>query len=172
MFKIDIHTHILPENLNEITDTFSDSRFLRFDYIDSKSGKLQKDGLSFRQISCNCWDLSVRKTDCDKTNVDIQVLSTLPVLFSYWAQDDESLILARFLNDHIYNCAIKEPNRFIGLGTIPMQNTNMAIEEMDRCINTLNFPGIEIGTNVNGKNLSNPEFFPIFNSGETNCCSW
>ena len=171
MFKIDIHTHILPENLNEITDTFSDSRFLRFDYIDSKSGKLQKDGLSFRQISCNCWDLSVRKTDCDKTNVDIQVLSTLPVLFSYWAQDDESLILARFLNDHIYNCTIKEPNRFIGLGTIPMQNTNMAIEEMDRCINTLNFPGIEIGTNVNGKNLSNPDFFPIFEHAEKIGCS-
>ena len=171
MFKIDIHTHILPKNLNEIIDTFSDPRYLRFNYIDSKAAMLQKDGISFRQVSCNCWDLGARNRDCDKTNINIQVLSIIPALFSYWARDNENLILARFLNDHINKCVTKEPNRFIGLGTIPMQNTNMAIEEMERCIRTLNFPGIEIGTNVNGKNLSDPEFLPIFEHAEKIGCS-
>ena len=101
MFKIDIHTHILPENLNEVTGKFSDSRFLRINPIDSKSIMLNKDGKEFRKVNCNCWDHKVRIKECDNTKVNIQVLSTIPVLFSYWAKDDEGLTLAQFLNDHI-----------------------------------------------------------------------
>ncbi len=166
MFKIDIHTHILPENLNEVTNTFSDPRFLRMDPIDDKSAMLKKDGAAFRKVDCNCWNHKKRIQECDSTSVDVQVLSTIPVLFSYWAKDDEGLTLSKFLNNHIAEFVRDEPNRFIGLGTIPMQNTDLAIEEMDRCVNELKFPGIEIGSNVNGKNLSEAEFHPIFEHAE------
>ncbi|SVB99010.1 uncharacterized protein METZ01_LOCUS251864, partial [marine metagenome] len=57
------------------------------------------------------------------------------------------------------------------IGTIPMQNTNYAIQEMDRCINDLNLPGIQIGSNVNGKNLSCEKFQPIFDHAEKIGCS-
>jgi len=171
LFKIDIHTHILPENLNDVTGKFTDSRFLTIDPIDKTSAMLKKDGKSFRKVDCNCWNHQARINDCDDTKVNMQVLSTLPVLFSYWAQDDECLALSQFLNNHIAHICREEPQRFIGLGTIPMQNTDMAISEMERCVNELKFPGIEIGSNINGKNLSIEKFQPIFEHAEKIGCS-
>ena len=171
MFKIDIHTHILPENLNEVTGTFSDPRFLKIDPINDTSAQLKKDGKSFRRVNCNCWDHKERIKDCDNTSVNMQVLSTLPVLFSYWAKDDECYFLSQFLNDHINKICKKEPKKFIGIGTIPMQNTDYAIQEMDRCINDLNLPGIQMGSNINGKNLSSKKFQPIFEHAEKLECS-
>ena len=171
MFKIDIHTHILPENLNELTNTFSDPRFLRMDVIDDKSAMLKKDRTNFRKVDCNCWDHQKRIQECISTSVDVQVLSTIPVLFSYWAKDDEGLMLSKFLNNHIAKVVRDEPSRFIGLGTVPLQNPNMAIAEMDRIVNELKFPGIEIGSNVNGYNLSEEKFHPIFEHAEKIGCS-
>ena len=171
MFKIDIHTHILPENLNEVTNSFSDPRFLRMELIDDQSAMLKKDGEAFRKVDCNCWNHQKRIQECDTTRVDVQVLSTIPVLFSYWAKDDEGLMLSRFLNDHIAKVVRDAPKRFIGLGTVPMQNIDLAIEEMDRCITKLNLPGIEIGSNVNGRNLSEAEFQPIFEHAEKIGCA-
>ena len=171
MFKIDIHTHILPENLNNLTDTFSDSRFLRMDIIDSNSAMLRKDDNAFRKVDCNCWNHHVRLNDCKLAKVDVQVLSTIPVLFSYWAKDIECYSLAKFLNDHISETCKNNHKKFLGLGTIPMQNTDLAITEMDRCINELDLKGIEIGSNINGLNLSDIRFNPIFEHAEKIGCS-
>jgi len=171
MFKIDIHTHILPKNLNELTNTFSDPRFLHLDPIDDKVAMLNKDGKSFRQVDCNCWNHQARMKECLSAGVDVQVLSTIPVLFSYWAEDDECLSLSQFLNNHIAQICKTESTRFIGLGTIPMQNTDLAMAEMDRCVSNLNFPGIQIGSNINGLNLSEEKFHPIFEHAENIGCS-
>ena len=171
MLKIDIHTHIIPENLNQITNDFSDNRHLKIESIDKNSALLIKDGILFRKIECNCWDYKRRIIDCNKSDVNLQVLSTIPVLFSYWAEDKECLRLSEFLNNHISAVCDSEPNQFIGLGTIPMQNTNLAIQEMDRCINTLKLPGIQIGSNINGKNLNEEKFLPIFEHAEKIDCS-
>lgn len=171
MFKIDIHTHILPENLNEITNTFSDPRFLRMDAIDDKTAMLRKENKVFRQVDCNCWSHQARTKECNETGVNIQVLSTIPALFSYWATDDECLSLSKFLNDYIGEICRTEPGKFISLGTIPMQNTELAIAEMDRCVNELNLPGIAIGSNINGLNLSEERFQPIFEHAERIGCS-
>ena len=171
MFKIDIHTHILPENLNEVSRRFSDSRFLQIDLLDDRSAMLKKDGKAFRNVDCNCWNYKIRIEESDKIHVDIQVLSTIPVLFSYWAEDNDCLTLSQFLNDHIAEICREEPHRFIGLGTIPMQNTEMAISEMDRCINELNLRGIEIGSNINGENLSAEKFHSVFEHAEKLGCS-
>ncbi|MAJ43979.1 MAG: 2-amino-3-carboxymuconate-6-semialdehyde decarboxylase [Candidatus Marinimicrobia bacterium] len=171
MFKIDIHTHILPENLNEITGKFSDNRFLYFDSINENTAMLSKEGKSFRKIECNCWNHKIREKDCIETSVDMQVLATIPALFSYWSKKEECLLLSRFINDHIFEICKDKPSKFLGLGTIPMQDTEMAIYEMDRCINQLNFPGIEIGSNINGLNLSEERFSPIFEHAEKINCS-
>ena len=171
MLKIDIHTHILPENLNEMTNTFSDPRFLRMDAIDDNTAMLRKDEKAFRQVNCNCWSHHARMKECHVTGVNVQVLSTIPVLFSYWAKDDECLVLSKFINDHIAHICHEESTKYIGLGTIPIQNTNLAIAEMDRCVNELNLPGIEIGSNINGLNLSEERFQPIFEHAEKIGCS-
>ena len=170
MFKIDIHTHIIPENLNLLTGTLSDSRFLRLDKLDDQNAILKRDHQNFRDIGCNCWHAPKRIKECNDLDVNIQVLSTIPILFSYWADDEECLKLSQFINDHISQTIQEHPENFLGLGTIPMQNIDFAIQEMDRCLSDLKLQGIEIGSNVNGENLSEEQFSPIFEHAEKIGC--
>jgi aminocarboxymuconate-semialdehyde decarboxylase len=78
----------------------------------------------------------------------MQVLSTVPVMFSYWAKPKDALDLSRFLNDHIAEVVRENPNRFVGLGTVPLQDADLAAQELERCVRELGLCGVEIGTHV------------------------
>jgi aminocarboxymuconate-semialdehyde decarboxylase len=93
------------------------------------------------------------------------------VLFNYWAKPADALQTSRFLNDHIADTVAKNSNRFIGIGTVPLQDTELAIREMERCITELKMPGLEIGSNINGINLNDPHFFPFYKRAEEMGCS-
>ena len=125
----------------------------------------------FRVVGENCFKEDARIKEMDETNVDVQVLSTIPVLFNYWAKAKDGLETSRFFNDHIAETVSKNPTRFIGLGTVPMQNMNLAIKEMERCVKELKMPGLEIGSNINGKNLNEKEFFPFYKAAEELGCA-
>jgi len=120
----------------------------------------------FREIDENCYRPEARLKECDRYGVDVQVLSTVPVMFSYWAKPEDTLAVSRFLNDHIAAICKKYPKRFVGLGTIPMQAPDLAIQELRRCIQELGLVGIQIGSHVNKWPLSAPELFPIFQEAE------
>lgn len=92
----------------------------------------------------------------DQYGIQIQVLSTIPVLFSYWAQPLDAYDISRFLNDHLADVVRRYPERFIGLGTLPMQDPSLAIQEMERCVHELGLAGIEIGSHINDWNLNDP----------------
>jgi aminocarboxymuconate-semialdehyde decarboxylase len=121
-----------------------------------------KDEQFFREVESNLWDPGVRTKECSVHGVDIQVLSTVPVMFSYWAKPKDTLDISKLLNDHIAETVSNSPNQFIGLGTIPMQDTDLAIGELDRCIDELGLSGVQIGSNINGMNLNDESLFPIF----------
>ena len=119
-------------------------------------------GSLFREIQSNSWNVERRLAECDAAGVDVQVLSTVPVMFSYWAAPEPAVELARYLNEHVAAIVAAHPGRFVGLGTVPMQSPDLAIRELTRCVRDLGLAGIEIGSNVNGANLDSPELFPIF----------
>ncbi|MBZ0186637.1 MAG: amidohydrolase [Candidatus Obscuribacterales bacterium] len=163
MRKIDIHTHIMPENMPDLKAKYGYGGFITLDHHQScKARMLRDDGKFFREIEANCWDGSTRLEECDRFDVDVQVLSTIPVLFSYWAKPEDALDLSKFLNDHIASVVSENRDRFIGLGTVPMQSPTLAIKEMERCVKDLGFAGIQIGSHINEWNLSEPELFPFF----------
>ena len=122
---------------------------------------MMKDDHFFREVESNCWDPVTRQSECDTHGVHVQVLSTVPVMFSYWTKPKDCLEVSKFLNDHIAEICSLYPKRFIGLGTIPMQDTALAIQELKRC-KEIGLAGIQIGSNVNQLNLSEDVFFPIF----------
>ena len=129
MLKIDVHTHILPREIPKWKDSFGYGGFIRLDHYKPCCAKMVRDdGTQFRDVEENCWDAEKRIEECDASGVDIQVLSTVPVMFSYWAKPNDGAEIARFLNDHIAEYRNDRfPKRFIGLGTVPMQDTELAV---------------------------------------------
>jgi aminocarboxymuconate-semialdehyde decarboxylase len=162
LLKIDVHTHILPERLPDFRNAPGGERFVRIEPSGTGRARMVIDGALFREIESNSWSVEARLADCEAAGVDVQVLSTVPVLFSYWAPPPQALELARFLNDHIAGVVSGHPRRFVGLGTLPMQSPDLAIRELERCVRELGLAGVEIGSNVNGANLDSPELFPVF----------
>ena len=165
LFTIDIHTHILPENIPSFKEKFGYGGFVSLDHHKPCCAKMMMDDKFFREVDDNCWSDEARIKECDKLGVDVQVLSTVPVMFSYWAKDKDTLVVAEFLNDHIADIVKRNPKRFIGLGTVPMQNPDLAIQELIRC-KELGLRGIQIGSHINDWNLDRAELFPIFQKCE------
>ena len=152
------------------TQKFGYGEFIHLEHRNCKACMMKGDKL-FREVGDNCFDATVRLKEMEETNVTVQVLSTIPVLFNYWAKPADGLETARFLNDHIANTVAKDPKRFIGLGTVPLQDTGLAIKEMERCVHALKMPGLEIGSNINGVNLSDKRFFPFYEAAEKLGCA-
>lgn len=164
--SIDIHTHIIPETMPRWADKFGYGGFIHLDHHKAGCARMMKDHQFFREIGANCWDPNVRMQECDEHKVDVQVLSTIPVMFSYWAKADDAHELSRFLNDHIAAIVQAFPSRFIGLGTLPMQAPDLAVKELERCVKELGLTGVEIGSHINDWNLSDEELFPVFQAAE------
>ncbi|MEZ5346724.1 MAG: amidohydrolase family protein [Pyrinomonadaceae bacterium] len=166
MLKIDIHTHILPEQIPNWKEKFGYGGFIKLEHHKQGCAKMLKDdGHFFREIEDNCWSPGRRLADCEEHGVDIQVLSTVPVMFAYWAKAEDCLEVSRVLNDGIAAIVAKYPKRFVGLGTIPMQDTVLAVSELER-IKSIGLAGVEIGSNVNQLNLGETRFFDIFKACE------
>jgi aminocarboxymuconate-semialdehyde decarboxylase len=166
MLKIDIHTHILPKNWPDLKEKYGYGGFIHLDHHKCGCARMMQEDKFFREVQSNCWDEHVRIKEYQDFGVQVQVLSTVPVMFSYWAKPNDAYDLSRFLNDHIAGIVKSQPKHFIGLGTIPMQSTELAIKELERCVNELGLAGVQIGSNINDKNLDSPEFFDIFAAAE------
>ena len=167
MLKIAVHTHILPPNIPKYKERFGYGGFIHLDHHASCKARMMKDdGTFFREIQDNCWDGNKRLSECSQHGIDVQVLSTVPVLFNYWTKPEHGLEISRFLNDHIAEVTAKNPKHFVGLGTVPLQSPELAARELERCVKDLGFAGVQIGSHVNDWNLNDPELFTFYRAAE------
>jgi aminocarboxymuconate-semialdehyde decarboxylase len=172
--RIDLHTHILPETWPDWTERTGVHGWIRLEHHKPCCARMlrtERDGSTtfFREIQSNCWDAATRIREIDELMgpSSMQVLSTVPVMFAYWAPPRHALDLARLLNDHIAGVVRDHPARFVGLGTLPMQAPDLAVRELERCTRDLKMPGVQIGTNVNGKNLDDPGVMDVLTVAES-----
>ncbi len=169
MLKIDIHTHILPPKLPKFKQLFGYGGFIQLQDCPGCTDvdMLDDSGKAFRRVKQNCFDPKIRMQEYDPFGVQVQVISTVPVMFSYWAKPKDGLYVSQYLNDHIAGIVRDQPKRFVGLGTVPLQDPTLAVQEAKRCVNELGLKGFQIGSHVNEWNLSDAKLFPFYEACES-----
>ena len=107
-----------------------------------------------------------RLADMDRMGIDVQAISVPPYQFYYWAEPEVGRDAARKLNEYLVETASRAPDRFGTLGTVPLQNPEMAVAELERCMTELGMRGVEIMTHVEGTELSRAGLDPFFAKAE------
>lgn len=166
--KIDIHTHILPAEIPDWKKQFGYGGFIKLQACPDCATDLdmvRDDGVFFRRIQKNCVDADVRVSECKTHGVQVQVLSTVPTMFNYHIKANDNLVVAKFLNDHIAEIVKKDPKKFVGLATVPLQDPKLSVGEVERCMK-IGFKGFQIGSHINDWNLSDPALYPFYEACE------
>lgn len=165
MLKIDCHTHILPKKLPNWSEKYGYGDFIYLQHHKRGFAKMMRGNQFFREIRENSWNAELRIKEYEKFQTQVQVICTIPVMFSYWAKPYDCLDISKFLNDHIIELINRYPKNYLGLATIPMQDSELAIQELERC-KTLGISGVQIGSNINDLNLNEERFYPVFEACE------
>jgi aminocarboxymuconate-semialdehyde decarboxylase len=161
MLKIDCHSHILPKKLPNWSEKFGYGDFIYLQHHRKGYAKMMRGNQFFREIKENAWNPEIRIGEYERHGTQVQVVCTIPVMFSYWARPLDCLDLSRFLNDHIAALVADHPKHYVGLGTLPMQDSELAMRELERC-RDIGLRGVQIGSNINDLNLNEERFFPVF----------
>jgi len=167
---IDFHTHIFPPNFPNYNKIFNCDKYIYIEEKDNQISLMYKNKL-FRKIDKNCLYLEDRIKDMDAQGIQKQVLSIIPVLFCYEVPSNDLYQVAEFINNYISSCVDQYPDRFLALGTLPMQDTKLSLKMINSNLENktkLNLIGYQIGSNINNVNLDNEKFFPIYELLEKN----
>lgn len=119
-----------------------------------------------KTIAPKMTSIEERLADMDQMGVDIQAVSIAPYQYYYWAEPEIGRTVSQMENDELAEVVAGNPDRFVALGTVPLQEPEFAVTELTRCIKELGFRGVEINSQVGGKELSDPALEPFFATAE------
>src|SRR5687767_14820464 len=139
--SIDVHTHVVPENFPPYAGKGRDVPWPSMAEAHACHRHVMISGKHYRTVSDGCWSLPRRIEDMNAMRVARQALSPMPELLSYWLPLDDAKVMVRFLNDHIAAMVARAPERFTGLGAVPLQDMDAALDELDYVMRQLNFAG-------------------------------
>jgi aminocarboxymuconate-semialdehyde decarboxylase len=163
---IDIHTHIVPAEFPAYAGKHGGAHWPHMAPAhDCHHKNVMIDGKNFRTVTDECWDVERRQESMARMGIARQVLSPMPELLSYWLPLEDALPLIRHVNDTIAAMVSRAPGNFIGLGSVPMQDPEVAARELERLMRD-GFRGIELGSNINGAALGDPKFDVFFAAAE------
>lgn len=162
---VDLHCHMyVPAAADAVVDVFD----IETDGLHRFSNQATRE-VNARQaetIHEQLVDVDRRLADMDRMGIDVQAVSPVPLQYYYGLPPELGRTAARLINDEIAAVAAAHPERFVGLGGLPMQDPQMAVAELERVVGELGFKGIELCTNVNGEELSNERFRAVFAKAE------
>jgi aminocarboxymuconate-semialdehyde decarboxylase len=166
MRSIDVHAHLTPQCFWQATEKGGDWHTLKRE----KDERGQENAVigGRRQVlpPRAKWTPEERLADMDSLGVDVHVVSPYVGFYNYHLDAKIALATSRATNDEISSMTKTWPERFAGLGTLPMQDVKAAITELERCMTQIGLKGVEINDHVNGRTLEEPEFRPFWKAAE------
>jgi aminocarboxymuconate-semialdehyde decarboxylase len=158
----DIHTHIVPENFPAYAGSDASVPWPSMAEAHACHRHVMISGKVYRTVADGSWSVPRRVGHMDEMRVGRHALSPMPELLSYWLPLPDAKVLIRYLNDQIAAMIEQAPERFCGLGAVPLQDGDAAIRELEYVVNTLKFSGVEIASHVNGVSIGDARFEPFF----------
>src|SRR5512133_1318630 len=159
---IDVHAHILTEETIRLLHSEAPKVAPKLSDIDDQFGTLDVAGSVYRHFPRGGWDLERRLQDMAAAKVDVQVLSVCPQTFLYAQPPALAAAFARIQNEQLAKLVKAHPDRFLAIATLPMQAPKLAADELRHAMRVLGLRGMQIGSNVAGKNLDDPELEPVW----------
>ncbi len=159
---IDVHAHILTEETIRMLQREAPKVAPKLSQVDHQFGTLDVAGNVYRHFPRGGWDLDRRLQDMAASKVDVQVLSVCPQTFVYAQPPALAAAFARIQNEQLAKLAKTHPDRFLAIGTLPMQAPKVAVDELRHAVTTLGLRGVQIGSNVAGKNLDDPDLEQVW----------
>ncbi|HVZ32787.1 MAG TPA: amidohydrolase family protein, partial [Polyangiaceae bacterium] len=157
---VDIHCHVLtPEAAALVKDALDPAREPMLVFANEETRAVNRK--QEETIRAQLTSVEARLEAMNKAGIDIQAISPAPQYY-YWAEPELGREASRLVNNRIAEIVASHPDRFVGLGTVPLQAPALAIRELERCVGELGLPGVQIGTHVGAWNLDAPELFPFF----------
>lgn len=163
---IDIHTHVVPRDFPAYLGKRIDVPWPSMAQAQPCHRHVMISGKVYRTVPDQSWDTALRRNDMDRIDVDRHVLSPMPELLSYWLAPEDGAALSRYLNETLAQMAADAPTRFSALGAVPLQDVDLAINELDHVMHVLKLSGVEIGSNVEGTAIGDARFEPFFAAAE------
>ena len=163
---IDIHTHVVPETFPPYAGKNASVPWPSMADAHACHKHVMLQGKVYRTVSDGCWSVPRRIEDMGAMHVTRQAISPMPELLSYWLPLDDAKTMVRYLNDQIAAMIARAPDRFIGLGAVPLQDIDAALFELEYLIKKLQFSGAEIASHVNGVSIGDARFEPFFAAAE------
>ena len=151
--RIDMHCHYLNA---EVAAKMADRNPGQYDPAVKFANALTRE-TNVKQMKDRAAKLSgveLRLKDMDRMGIDVQAVSPAPSQTYYWTEPGLGRDLARAVNERIAEICGKHPERFVGLGTVPLQDPDLAVAELVHCVRSLGFRGVEINPNVSGMDLT------------------
>jgi aminocarboxymuconate-semialdehyde decarboxylase len=160
---IDVHTHIVPEHFPPRAGRAAGALWPLMEHGASGAGTadVMIDGKNYRTVDDQCWSSVRRIADLPEQGIDRQVISPMPRLLDYEINAEDGRDLARYLNEAIADLVAGAPERFYGLGSVPLQDVDLAVKELSG-IKELGLHGVEITTHINGVSPGDPRFLPFW----------
>ena len=162
---VDIHCHVYTPAAD---DAVADSGVMGPEDMFTFANQATRDvnRTQVEMINSKLTSIEERLKDMDSMDIDIQALSPAPPQYYYNVEPELGLLSSQVINNRIAEIVSEYPDRFVGLGTVPMQEPRLAVAELERMINELGMRGVEICTNVAGEELSADRFKNFFAKAE------
>lgn len=164
---IDVHTHIVPERFPAYPGSGRDVPWPSMRDAGCGHAHVVIAGKNYRTVTHTCWDVAARTREMDEMRIACQALSPMPELLSYWLPLADATVMCRYLNETIASMIDGAPQRFFGLGAVPLQDLDAAIAELEFVRRDVKLAGVEVASHVNGVSIGDPRFEPFFAAAES-----